>query len=66
MGVLLATATAVSFVLAPIVGYMNLKNVTSSDMASEYHPSTGLRILTYTGVLVLSLLALYYGWLIIT
>ncbi|MFK7934774.1 MAG: NRAMP family divalent metal transporter [Saprospiraceae bacterium] len=65
MGLILAIATAVSFVLAPIVGYMNLKNVTSEDVPAIYQPKQGLQLLTYAGILFLSLLALYYGWIVI-
>jgi Mn2+/Fe2+ NRAMP family transporter len=65
MGLILAVATAISFVLAPIVGYMNLKNVMSSDLPEAYHPKKGLQLLTYAGILFLSLLAIYYGWILI-
>ena len=65
MGVILAIATATSFVLAPLVGYMNLKNVISNDVPSEHHPKRSLRLLTYIGILFLSLLAIYYGWIVI-
>jgi len=62
MGVILAIATATSFVLAPLVGYMNLKNVMSDDLPNEHHPKKSLRLLTYAGILFLLLLAIYYGW----
>lgn len=62
MGLIIAIATAVSFVLAPIVGYMNLKNVTSDDMDKIFHPSKELQLLTYIGILFLTLLSLYYGY----
>ena len=65
MGQLVALATFISFVLAPLVGYMNLKNVTSEDLATEQHPSAWLRWLTYAGIGFLSLFAAYYCWLLI-
>ena len=65
MGVILATATVISFVLAPLVGYMNLKNVMSTDFPQKYQPKKGLQLLTYTGILFLSLLSLYYCWTLI-
>lgn len=65
MGLILAVATTISFVLAPIVGYMNLKNVTSSDLPENYKPKKPLRFLTYIGITFLSLLAIYYGWMVI-
>lgn len=65
MGLILAIATAISFILAPIVGYMNLKNVTSTDLPEKYHPKRSLQILTYAGILFLSLISIYYGWIVI-
>lgn len=61
MGLILAVATAISFMLAPIVGYMNLKNVMSSDVPEAYKPKRGLQLLTYAGIFFLSCLAIYYG-----
>ncbi len=66
MGNLVALATFVSFVMAPIVGWMNLKTVVGKDMPKENHPKLGLKILTYAGILFLSFFALYYCWLLIT
>ena len=65
MGDLVALATFISFVLAPLVGYMNLKNVESEDMPEKYHPGPGLRLLTYLGIIFLSFLSVYYLWMIL-
>ena len=65
MGNLVALATFVSFVVAPLVGYMNLKNVTSSDLDPKFWPNKQLRFLTYVGILFLPLFALYYFYIII-
>ncbi|MCO5726067.1 NRAMP family divalent metal transporter [Robiginitalea marina] len=65
MGVLVALATFISFVLAPLVGYMNLRNVTSADLPEQYHPGPGLRLLTYLGIVFLSLFAAYYCWIML-
>ncbi len=65
MGFLVALATFISFVLAPVVGYMNLKNVTSKDLPKEHHPKRGLQWLTYAGIVFLSLFAIYYCWMIL-
>ena len=65
MGDLVALATFISFVLAPLVGYMNLKNVSSDDLPEEYHPGPGLRLLTYLGIIFLSFFAAYYLWMIL-
>ncbi|MEK6151962.1 divalent metal cation transporter [Flavobacteriaceae bacterium 3-367] len=65
MGQLVAMATFVSFVLAPVVGYMNLKNVMSSDLPEAARPRRRLQFLTYTGIIFLSLFAVYYCWIIL-
>ncbi|NJB70916.1 Mn2+/Fe2+ NRAMP family transporter [Saonia flava] len=65
MGKLVALATFVSFVLAPVIGYMNLKNVTSTDLPQHTHPNKSMQILTYMGIIFLSLFAIYYCWIIL-
>ena len=65
MGNLVALATFVSFVVAPIIGYMNLKNVMSNDIPEAYRPNKNLRTLTYLGIVVLSCFSLYYFCMVI-
>lgn len=65
MADLVGLATFVSFVLAPLLGWMNLKTVMGKDVPKEYRPGTGLRILTYCGMVFLSLFALYYCWMLL-
>lgn len=65
MGTLVALATFISFVLAPLVGFMNLQNVCSKDLPVEYHPGPGLRLLTYMGIVFLSFFSIYYLWMIL-
>lgn len=65
MGLLVALATFVSFVVAPIIGYMNLKNVTSHEIPIPYQPKRNLRLLTYLGILFLGLFSLYYCWMVL-
>ncbi|WP_026810057.1 NRAMP family divalent metal transporter [Arenibacter latericius] len=65
MGLLLSIATSVSFVVAPIIGYMNLKNVMSQEIPQEQRPKKGLQLLTYFGILFLSLFSLYYCWMVL-
>ena len=64
MGTLVALATFISFVLAPVVGYMNLKNVMSHDLPREHWPKKWLQVLTFAGIIFLTLFALYYCWLV--
>ncbi len=66
MGFLVALATFVSFVLAPIVGYMNIRNVMSHDLPKEYRPQPWLQWLTYMGIIFLGLFAIYYCWLVLS
>lgn len=65
MSKLVALATFVSFIVAPIVGYMNLKNVMSDDLRKEDQPKKWLQYLTYIGIVFLSLFSLYYFYIII-
>lgn len=63
MGKLVALATFVSFVVAPIIGYMNLKNVMSEDVPERDRPKRWLQLLTYAGIVFLSCFSLYYLYL---
>lgn len=65
MGDLVGLATFVSFVFAPLLGWMNLKTVTGGDMPREHRPKAGLRALTYCGMVFLTLFSLYYCWVLI-
>ncbi|MGB5667574.1 MAG: divalent metal cation transporter [Maribacter sp.] len=65
MGLLVALATFVSFVVAPIIGYMNLKNVMSSEIPVNLKPKKGLQLLTYMGIVFLSVFSLIYFWMVI-
>ncbi len=65
MGQLVALATFISFVLAPVVGYMNLKNVMSTDVPENSRPKPRLQWLTYLGIIFLSLFAIYYCWVLL-
>ena len=60
MGKLVALATFVSFVVAPIIGYMNLKNVMSEDLPKEVQPKKWLQFLAYAGIIFLAVFSLYY------
>ncbi|UII80824.1 NRAMP family divalent metal transporter [Flagellimonas sp. CMM7] len=65
MANLVALATFVSFVMAPLIGWMNLKTVMGKDFPMENRPKMGLQILTYLGIFFLSLFALYYCWVVL-
>ncbi|MBM1106025.1 divalent metal cation transporter [Aurantibacter crassamenti] len=57
---LVALATFVSFVVAPIIGYMNLKNVMSADLPDSKKPKKWLLSLAYSGILFLAFFSIYY------
>ena len=63
MGKLVALATFVSFVVAPIIGYMNLKNVMSEDLSEAYQPQKWLQYLTYAGIAFLTFFSIYYFYI---
>ncbi|WP_366139582.1 divalent metal cation transporter [uncultured Maribacter sp.] len=65
MAQLVALATFVSFVVAPIIGFMNLKNVLSPELNKNQKPKSGLQILSYLGIIFLSLFSVYYFWIVI-
>lgn len=65
MGQLVALATFVSFVVAPIIGFMNLKNVMSADIPMQNKPQRWLQILTYLGILFLTCFSLLYFWMVL-
>jgi Mn2+/Fe2+ NRAMP family transporter len=64
MGTLVALATFVSFVMAPIIGYMNLRNVMGQEIPETDRPNRNLRLLTYLGILFLALFSMYYCWML--
>jgi len=46
-------ATTVAFMTAPVLGYLNLKAVTSSAVAPEHRPGSAMRILSWVGLILL-------------
>jgi Mn2+/Fe2+ NRAMP family transporter len=57
-------ATIVSFLTAPVLGYLNLRAVTGLNVAAEHQPGRGLIALSYVGLFLLGGTALAYGaWL---
>jgi Mn2+/Fe2+ NRAMP family transporter len=53
-------ATTVSFVTAPVLGYLNLRAVTSPDVPPEHRPGLGMRALSYLGLVLLGGTGLVY------
>ncbi len=46
-------ATTVAFMTAPVLGYLNLKAVTSAAVAPEHRPGPAMRALSWVGLLLL-------------
>jgi Mn2+/Fe2+ NRAMP family transporter len=54
-------ATIVSFLTAPVLGYLNLRVVLGPSMPPEHRPGRGLVWLSYAGLLALSTLAIVFA-----
>jgi len=53
-------ATIVSFLVAPALGYLNLRAVTSPEVAPEHRPGKGLIALSWVGLVLLGGFAVVY------
>ena len=53
-------ATIVSFLTAPVLGYLNLKAVTSADVPAEHRPGRTMLALSYVGLILLGGIAVIY------
>lgn len=62
---LVTVATVLSFLMAPIIAWLNFKVVTSNQMPVESRPGTFLRILSWTGLVFLVGFTLFYVYWVI-
>lgn len=53
-------ATIVSFITAPVLGYLNLRAVTAPEVAPEHRPGRGMLALSWTGLVLLGGTAVVY------
>jgi Mn2+/Fe2+ NRAMP family transporter len=60
MSFLVDLATTLSFLTAPILGYLNLKVVTGKNVPIEHQPKKWLQVLSWIGLTVLSGFSIYY------
>lgn len=58
-------ATIVSFITAPVLGYLNLKAVTAPEVPEEYRPGRAMLALSWTGLLLLGGTAVVYLYRIV-
>lgn len=55
-------ATIVSFITAPVLGYLNLRAVTNPEVPPEYRPGPAMLALSWIGLFLLGGTALVYGY----
>lgn len=60
MKLLVDIATTLSFITAPVLGYLNLKAITSNHVNKKYRPGLAMIILSWTGLIILTGFAIYY------
>lgn len=60
MGLLVKTATILSFITAPFYAIMNYKLIVSRHTPKEWHPSIGLHILSVLGIIFLVGFSIWY------
>ncbi|MFO7843902.1 MAG: divalent metal cation transporter [Bacteroidales bacterium] len=60
MSFLVDLATTLSFLTAPVLGYLNFRVVMSKNVTEEYKPKRWLRFLSWTGLIVLTAVGIYY------
>ena len=53
-------ATAVSFLIAPIIAIFNFRLVTGKYLEKEFQPSNWLKILSYSGIIFLIGFAIFF------
>jgi Mn2+/Fe2+ NRAMP family transporter len=60
MKVLVDIATSLSFITAPVLGYLNFKAVTGKNIAPENQPGKLLKLLSWVGLAILSAFAILF------
>ena len=59
-------ATIISFLTAPVLGYLNLRVVTSPEVPAEHRPGAAMRALSWIGLALLGSTALVYLGMLVT
>ncbi len=60
MSFMVDLATTLSFLTAPVLGYLNLRAVTGKNVKKEDQPKPWLRYLSWAGLFILSGFSIYY------
>ena len=63
---LLEYGTILSFILSPIIAFLNLRAIQSDKVPASHQPSSRMIVLAYVGLLSMTLFAIYYLFSIIT
>ena len=53
-------ATTLTFLTSPVLGYLNLRAVGSSEMPTEHRPGRAMRVLSWVGLVLLGGTGLFY------
>jgi Mn2+/Fe2+ NRAMP family transporter len=53
-------ATAMSFVTAPVLAYINYRVITGSGMPEEAKPGKALRVLSWVGIIFFTVFTIVY------
>jgi len=56
-------ATTLSFLTAPLLGFLNLKIVTNNNFPKEYKPSIFLKFVSWFGLAIMVILSIAYLWI---
>lgn len=57
---LLEAATVLSFLVAPVIGFMNLRAIQSASVPATHRPGKAMIVLAYLGLAAMALFAAYY------
>lgn len=57
---LLQYVTIISFIMSPIIAFLNLKAINSKEVLTEHKPSRGLIYLAYAGMFAMLIFSVYY------
>lgn len=63
MKLLVDIASSMSFVTAPILAVLNLRAITGKEVPPEYRPGKAMLLLSWVGIVVLSVFAVYFLWI---
>ncbi|MFS4482677.1 NRAMP family divalent metal transporter [Hyunsoonleella sp. 2307UL5-6] len=63
---ILEYATILGFVTAPIIAFLNLRAIKNPNVPEAYRPSSKLMVLTYIGLVAITLFTIYYLYTLVS